>query len=509
LASGAALFIDAGRAGADQLAVTGLLSLSGTDIAATGASLVFNKAPGAAPRHGQRFTIAMAGGGIEGKFANVYSFQGVLRPELIYTVNTITAELRAGALVQIIDPSKPGSATARAFATALDTLRDGSYASLSNLYGSIDLMDSAALTQALNSLAPRSSQQGRQLLERQGNALFGTVTDRLSMMGNSGAAGKLSIVGSPLGVIDREGATRAAQITQAGFAGLAPDRQQLAALPEGVSGFVTGGVIEAKSLSFNSERAEDGARSTYFGMGLEHEVARDFVLGISAGHAAGVSNGGSDQARSTLDQVAVYGSYQVGGGAYVGFAANMEQAKIRTSRAGFGLDGSFELFGEQDASRLTAVTEAGVNVGVARGLTLTPRVQLGYGRAHLSNLNEFGGETALAIDDVTTQRVDAKVGFKFAGTHSLGGGWTVVPQVQADYVRLLAGANSGFDVRFAGADDVTIALPLAGGDSNWGEVKGGFAIGNGNVQFGAGLETSVGRSELRNDRAVADLTIRF
>lgn len=507
LASASTLFIEANRNGADKLAVTGTLSLSDpSNAGAGGATLIIARAPGAAPRFGQSFTIA-EGSKIEGRFGNVYASLGVLRPELTYTDTAITANLRAGRLSDLLSR---GSLTATAFAVALDALRDRSYASLANLYGSIDLMDGATLDAALSSLAPRSNEQGRMLSERQSNALFGVVTDRLSTMGTGGAAtGTLSIVGSPLGVIDRDGATRAAQITQAGFAGLSPDRRQVASLPEGVSGFVSGGVIAARGQSFSSDRIEDGARSTYFGMGLEHEVARDLVLGIAAGHASGLSNGGSDQARSTLDQVAVYGSYQVGGGAYLGFAANMEQAKLRTSRLGFGLNGGSNLFGEQDASRLTAVTEAGVNLSVTRGLTLTPRVQLGYGRAHLSNLTETGGDAALAIDEVTTQRVDAKVGMKLAGTQSLGNGWTFIPQIQADYVRLLDGADSGLDVRFAAADDFVIALPIAGGDRSWGEVKGGLAIGNRTVQFGAGFETSVGRSELRNDRAVADVTIRF
>lgn len=498
MASASSLFIDASRAGADKLVVTG-------DLALNGGSLVFNKVTdGPAPRHGQKFDIATAGA-ITGTFDKVFSFQGVLRPKITYTSTAVTAELRAGALVEIIDQKNP---TARAFAAALDTLRDGSYNALYNLYGNIDLMDGASLTQALSSLAPRSHEQGRQLFERQGNTLFNSVADRLSMVGTQ-ATGTLSVVGTPLGVMQAEGSGYGAQLTRAGFAGLAPARQQMT-LPEGVTGFVAGGVIGGKDLSFSSGSSDDGVRSTYFSMGLEHEIARDFIVGVAVGHASGLSTGGNDQARSRLNQVAVYGSYQLGNAAYVGFAANVDRAKIRTNRFGFSTGDSSGLLGEQDASRMIAVTEAGVNLGVAGGLTLTPRVQLGYSRTHLSNINEFGGgETALAIDDITTQRIDAKVGLKLAGTKSLGNGWTFAPQVQADYVSLLSGANSGLEVRFAAADHVAIALPLANGDSNWAELKGGFAVGNRTLQFGAGVETSVGRSEMRDDRAVVDMTLRF
>lgn len=497
LASASSLFIDASRAGADKLKVTG-------DLALSGGSLVFNKVTDSpAPRHGQKFDIATAST-ITGAFGKVLSFQGVLRPAITYTSNSVIAELRAGALVEIIDQNNP---TALAFATALDTLRNGSYNALYNVYGGIDLMDGAALTQALSSLAPRSTEQGRQLFERQGNTLFGSVTDRLSIMGTQGL-GTLSVIGSLLGVFSQEGRGNAAQVTQAGFAGLAPNSQQVA-LPEGMSGFVTGGVFGAKDLSISSDRIEDSARSTYFGMGLEHEVARGFLVGLAVGHASGLSANGNNQARSRMDQVSVYGSYQLGSSAYFGFAANMEQAKIRTNRSGFNTGGISGLFGEQDASRVIALTEAGLNLGVTGGLTMTPRVQLGYSRTYLSNLNEVGGEAAFAIDDITTQRVDAKFGVKLAGKQSLGDGWTFVPQMQADYVRLLDGANSGLEVRFAAADHVAIALPLVNGASNWGEFKGWLAIDNGTVQFGAGFETSVGRGQLRNDRAVVDMTIRF
>lgn len=498
LASASSLFIDASRAGADKLAVTGALALNG-------GSLVFNKVTdGPAPRHGQKFDIATASS-ITGTFDKVFSFQGVLRPKITYTGTAVTAELRAGALVEIIDQSNP---TALAFARALDTLRDGSYNAFYNLYGNIDLMDGASLTLALNSLAPRAPEQGRNLFERQGSTLFNAVTNRLSIVGTQ-ATGTLSVIGTPLGVLDSESSGYGAQLTRAGFAGLAPERQQMT-LPEGVTGFVSGGVIGGRDLSFTGNGIDEGVNSTYFSMGLEHEFARNLVVGVAVGHASGLSSNSGDQAHSRLNQVAVYGSYQLAGSAYLGFAANVDRATIRTNRVGFDAAGSFGLFGEQDASRMAAVTEAGVNIGVTTGLTLTPRVQLGYSRTHLSNISETGGgETALAIEDISTQRVDAKVGLKLAGTHAVGNGWTFAPQVQADYVSLLDGANSGLEVRFAAADHVAIALPLANGDSNWGEVKAGFAIGNRALQIGAGVETSVGRSNLRNDRAVVDMTVRF
>ncbi|TCD01878.1 autotransporter domain-containing protein [Erythrobacteraceae bacterium CFH 75059] len=505
LASGAALFIDAGRAGADRLNVTGVLSLSdAANPAATGASVVFNKAPGAAPRHGDSFVIASAAGGVEGQFGRVFSFQGVLRPELRYTANTVVAELRAGALVEIIGRNNP---TARAFGAALDTLREGSYGALFNLYGAVDLMDPVSLTAALDSLAPRTIQQGRTLMQQQGNALFNAVGDRLSVMGTAGT-GTLSIVGSPLGIMGAE-ASGMGHSPQMSFAGLTPGGTRSAALPEGVSGFVSGGMTSGQGAAGVTNRVEDGMRSTFFGMGLEHEVAPNFTLGMAAGHAQGVTIGGTDEARSSLGQMALYGSYQLGDGAYVGLAANLDQARIRTTRAGFGTGGSFGLFGEQDLSRITAVAETGVNVAMGGGLIVTPRAQLSHQRTRMSGFTETGGEAALAVEAVTLAQTDARLGVKLSGSRRLAGGWTFVPQLQADYVRVLGGGDAGLNVRFAAADHLAIALPVAGGDTDWAEVRGGLGIDNGTVRFGVGVESSIGRSDLRNDRAVADVTFRF
>src|SRR4029079_12482614 len=130
MGSASSLLIDAQRGKADQLAVTangtstGNLLLSTSDSGAN-PSIVFNKVTdGPAPRAGESLTIVTAAGGITGTFGKVYTFQGVLRPELTYNANTITALLRAGSLVTILDGQ---NATAIAFANALDQLRNGFY----------------------------------------------------------------------------------------------------------------------------------------------------------------------------------------------------------------------------------------------------------------------------------------------------------------------------------------------------------------------------------------------
>ncbi|MXO85134.1 autotransporter domain-containing protein [Altererythrobacter aurantiacus] len=507
LASGSALYIDADRSGADTLAVTGVLSLSDpNDPDAPGASVVFNKPIGGKapkPRDGDAFVIATADGGVQGTFGQVYSFQGVLRPELSYTDTSVIAELRAGKFVEIIGRNNP---TARAFASALDQLRSSSYNDLYNLYGTFDLLEGANLTNALASLAPRINDDASLLQEQQASMLFDNVTDRLSLMGSQDT-GTLSVAGSLRGLVGSDRETSPA--VRNGFANLAPDRQQELALPEGFTGFVSSGTFASHNSGGATGNLDDRQQGRYVGMGIEHEVAERLTVGVGYGYASGLANSGFDTAESEVNQVAAYGSYRLDDGAYVGLAANYQMARTQTLRFGSDGFGEYNLEGDRSSERMSAVAETGINVPVSDGLTLTPRAQLAYNRTSLDGFAETGGETALAIDDFATSEVQARLGAKLAGSQDLGNGWTFVPQMQANYVRILDGAQDGMTVRFAAASDVPILLPLANGDSNWAEVKGGVSVTRGLVRFGAGFETDIGRDAVRNDRAVADINIRF
>ncbi|MDT0575934.1 autotransporter domain-containing protein [Croceicoccus sp. F390] len=507
LASGTTLVIDVEKRSSDLLAVTGTLSLSDPDDASAPGATLFMRTSGSFPRFGQTFTVATADGGVEGTFGNVLAQLGVLRPELNYGETEITATLQALSFNSALAGTST-TATAAAFANALDRLRAGSYQSLSNLYGMVDLMEGATLASTLDALAPQTMTFGQQLQERQSRALFGTVTNRLSMMGGA-SNGRMTVTGAP-GFAFAQPGTAAYEQARRGFAGLTPGQQGAQKLPENFSGFVTGGVITAGNSASASASEVDGARSNYFGMGVEHSLSERFSFGVGVGYANGMNRGNGDQASSRMSQMALYGAYALGGGAYLGLAGNLERMELETGRRGFGGDaGQPSMLGVQDATRMTALAEAGVNVGLTKGLMVTPRVQLGYSRNALSGMQETGGDAALAFDKLTTNRVDTRLGAKFSGTQAIGNGWSITPQFEADYIHVLDGADAGMTVRFAAADYIPIALPLAGGDTSWGELKGGLSIGNNIVTFGAGVETAFGRDAMRYDRAMADISIRF
>lgn len=507
LTSGSALFIDAARGGADKLSVTGILSLSGEQGAA---SLVFNKPEGGpAPRHGETHVIAEAAT-LQGEFGKVFSFQGVLRPKLTYADNKVTAELRAGSLVEILDGQ---NATALAFAKALDTLRDGNYDRLAGLYGQIDLMDGRTLSTTLGALSPAGiAGSAVSLQDRQSRLLTAAVSDRLSLLGQPGRSGTLSITGSATTLSGlASGQLGAPAAGNAAAFGLAPAGQARAVLPEGVSGFVSSGRSGGGSVTPGNRGQFGGQQSWQMSAGLEVAVSDRTSLGTAFGVARGFAQPGGavGRADSDMTQAAIYGAHQFGGGLYGGFLAAAETSRTGLERTGAVAGAGQALFGAARASRYAVSAEAGWNLAVAKGLTLTPRASLGYSAYDLAGFNERGGQAALRVDGLRLERIEARLGARFAGQAAIGGGWSFVPQIQADYVRGLSASDAGLNVRFAGAPDLAFVLPFANGDRNWSEVRGGLTLTNGRLSFGAGLETSVGRAGFEDNRAVADVSFRF
>ena len=504
LASASALLVDVTRGASDKLAVTGSLTLSGPST--PGAALVLSKT-GAAPKHGDSYTIATASAGVLGTFGQVYAFQGVLRPELVYGANSVVANMRAGSLANHIGGS---GATELAFARALDQLRGNYYNSLSGLYGSVDLMSPDALRTTLRGLAPDVAGEARTLQDDQSRVMLNGITDRLSMLGTESNAGKLSIVGAPE-ALALLGTGQAAQSVVNGTMGLAPSGRAATVLPKGFSGFVSGGFTTNGAMLDGSRASfRGGQRSWHVGMGLEIALDESFTLGTAFGIADGYSLRGDagERADTRSSQMAVYGSYKLGGGFYVGGVAAAEMSRASFERQASSGDAVFDLTGATKARRYTAMAEAGVNLGVGRGLTVTPRLGLGYSSYNLSGYRENGGEVALQLDDMTVRQLNGRMGARLAGATRLGA-WSLIPQLQADYVRNFSGSGNGVEVRFANAGGYAFTLPLGQGDTDWAEVKGGFKLTNGPLEFGAGVETSLGRTDYRDDRATADFTLRF
>jgi len=505
LASGSSLFIDAQRGSADRLTVTGgagsgILTLSQNDATGAKPSIVFNKVTDApAPRAGESYVIASGTGGITGTFGNSYTFQGVLRPELTYGPNTITATLRAGSLVTVLDGQNP---TAIAFANALDKLRNGFTDKLWNLYGNVDWMNGAQLNATFNALAPSIVNETELLQDRQSRQLFGNVSDRLSMLGTGQAKG-FSFSG---------GASSLAQSAQVNspeaLLGLKGSRQPVnLSVGGGLSGFVTMSSDTARSSYGDQRQLNSGQHNRYFASGIEAPFG-DTTVGTAVGYAESSTSAGSDVARSKLTQAAVYASHPLGKSAYVGAVVAVERASSDSNRMATDTASMFRLSGASHSSRYMATAEAGFRSDIGRGLSLNPRAQLGYSRYSMGGFHEEGAETALELNSLKVNRLEARAGARLDGTTHIAG-WTVHPQVQADYVRLVSGSRNGMNVSFAAAPDYDFALPLTNGGSGWMEVKGGVSVSRGAFSLGLSGQATAGDAPISDQRGLVSLGFHF
>lgn len=508
LSSASTLLFDASRDGADKIVVTGDAQNSG--IASLGGTIYFQK-NGAAPRHGQSFEVLTATGGVERTFDTVLGKQGVLRPTLSYGANNVTVTLFAGKLT---DELLSKGTVEQAFAATLDSLRATSYTSLYGLYGAIDVMDPERLTVALRGLNPTILGESASLGRLQVDKLNSLVGGRLARLGTASAGGgRLDVIGTPGSLIQLASGqnVNAGAIAQNSFArSLTPSTSFAAALPEAMSGFVAGNIERSQVANADAAvRGESERNSWNFAMGLETEVSNRFTLGSAVGMAEGTANLAGSTTDIRTSQAAVYGTYRLSAQAYVAGLASMAVSRIGTERLASNGEFASRLNGDSKAQSYSGHLEAGYNFAVARGLTLTPHVALRYSAFSMDRLREGGGELALRLTDIGEQRLESRVGLAIDGTYKTAGEWSITPQLSAEHVNRLAGNGGSLTARFDVADAVAFNLPFGSQDGSWSELKSGLRIARGQVSFGAGIETSIGRYDFRDDRAVADFAVRF
>lgn len=504
LSSGALTIFDVSRPRTDRIDVVGDADNDG--IIALAGTAAFTKATkGAAPRQGDSFTIVTAQGGVDGRFDTVLGGIGVLKPELAYSAHDVTLTLRAGKFTEFLGGYDP---TTMAFANALDKLRGGSYANLYGLYGAIDVMEPNMLAATFSNLVPRAADEAAMMDSEQGGKVTRLVSDRLSMLGTRAAGyGRLSVVGAPE-MIGMDGqslsGSSAAQISFA--RNMVPTGRSMGALPENVSGFIAGGVERGQALAAAGNGARD---SWHIAMGLEFALDDALTIGSAFGHVDGISRFGGSEASAVTNQAAFYGSYRLGGGLYAGGLAAVSHTRIGMDRSAGAGTLTSRMAGDTKALSIDMQAELGANIETGLGLMLTPRAQIAYKSYNLSDFRERGGEMAMMIDDMRLNRIESRLGVRMSGTIGNKRGWQFTPELRADWVNALASGRNSFDVRFAAAPDVAIALPLMGRDTSWGEVKGGFRLVNGPIAFGAGIERNIARSDLTDERAVVDFAFRF
>lgn len=502
LSSASSTLFDLGTTMADRIAISALDG-SGGAVSLGGTVSVLPAAIGGAPRFGQDYTVITASGGVSGTFNRVVGGSAVLTPVVTYGANDVKVRLNAASFARVA--ARP-SATAVAFGGALDRLRYTNYAELSGLFGVIDYLDPVGISASLDGLAPRILDEAAQLDREQGQVTMNIVADRLSMLGTTSAnQGRMTIIGSPEVVMALPGQTQltGSSAAQLSFAQtMAPSGRVFGKLPANMSGFLAGG--------YSSRPGAGGADNAgwHMAMGVEMEAAAYTTLGTAFGFSSGRTALAGSQADADTSQAMAYGAHQLGGGAYLGGLASFSHTRIGVQRRSVGVDLG-ALSGETTASSYAVRAELGVNLQPMAGVTLTPRASVGYEGSSLKGYHEQGSQLGLIVDDLSGQRLVGRVGAKLSGKTGSALGWSFAPEARVDFVSTLAGGSDSYNVRFAAAPDLAFALPYASTDRNWTEVKGGFRLAKDAMSFGAGVESSVGREDYRDDRAVVDFTLRF
>lgn len=507
LSSGATTIFDIVRNRNDRITVKGDADNPGYFVA--GGTANFRIGTGAAPRDGDRYNIVSATRVI-GEFDNVTGSVGVLNPVLTYDADAIRVTLEAGLMTDFIGAS--ASPTALSFANALDALRGSDYNSLYGVYGALDVMDAQSLTATLAGFAPTIRNESMEIGSLQNEQMLNLVTDRLSMIGTDRVQrGTFNIVGSPeaIGIAAGGSNMSTTMASRRSFTDrVVSSGRTLGQLPDNMSGFISGGYEMGRTATNFGSRND--MRATYhMALGLEAEVTDNLTVGGATALSQGRSSLRGSAANVRTNQAMMYASYNMGGGAYVAGLGSASISDIGTDRL---TDNGYETArfnNDTTASHYAAGVEAGVNIGIGSDFNLTPRVGLRYLRNSVDGYMESGSEAALQVDTVREQRIEGRVGFAFQGETTVGDGWTLRPQLSADYVNAVGGNNTDMTVRFANAAGVPIVLPGFANDGSWAEVRGGLSIERGNMSFTTAVETDISRANRRDDRAVAEFSVSF
>ena len=513
--NGGALMIDVGTADSDRLVLKG-------DTTESGALYLSNpyaylptdlnlRAVGTGPRFGRTYTLITAEGGISGQFNSVQGSFGVLTPQLTYGANAVTLTFNASPLAAQL----PQSATPLelSFAKSLDGLRASNYASLSSLYGTVDLLDPRSLGLALNGLNPHVAVEASGFYQQQNAQMFDLVTDRMALLGSGQVTtGRIDAVGLSGGVAGLANAPAASQFAAAqssltrSYTG-----QQLpgVVLGDGMSGFISGGVETRRSQL--SQGAQQGAdrRNWHMAMGLEMPLGDKSRLGIAVLHAEGISGRSGMQSEVVSSQAAAYATWQLSPRAYLGGAASMGVNHIGLQRQSWVDNSALNLTGRGTSFSYAVQAEAGYRQPLGGWGAITPHIGLRQSSFSIDRLNERGGQAALRLSNIGQNQLDMRVGLRFDAKAGLGSGWQLSPRAEVEYVRTLAGGQGEMTVQFAAVDAAGFVLPFGGQSGSALRAKGGLTLSRQQTSLtlaGSSEQDWAGR---RDNRVAAELRFGF
>lgn len=502
-ASGTVYRVDIGANGLSDLIAVQANGTTGGQ-ANVGGQLVFYVAGGATPRAGDRYTILTAANGVTGTFATPAAISAILTPTVIYRPTAVEVQLAAGSYANVVDSS---SAVQRSYAALMDGNRAGSYGPLADLYGPLDMQSAGGVRAFFEAAAPRTET----LRTVAGLTATGTTDrffrQRIHSIQPGEASGVLAVNGNPLPLAAQGSFARASAPVDAGL-GFVDEGRAAMQLSEDTSGYLVGGYLNGSSVPMPA--AASSGRDTFDGwfvaLGFEQALSDNATVGFGLSYTQvdGTTGGAPQEAGSRLAQGTLYGAVATPGGVRMDLRVSAGLLNTRSERTVTLVSTPYTLNLDDDSFAFAVETGVGFDLVKGGNFAVVPRVSLRYESIGFDYARETGGPIALVYDRDTYEAFEFRAGLSLSGKSS-----KVRPFLEANYVHDFTDRPTTFGAGFVGGTAVA-PFALAGSDKNWAEVMGGLSFNLGtNLEFAVEADTTVFRSDFRNQSYRGRLTFRF
>ena len=273
--------------------------------------------------------------------------------------------------------------------------------------------------------------------------------------------------------------------------------------------YLAAGYINGRGVGLAA--ATPGGRNKFDGFyisgGYEHAVSDSGFLGFGFSYADldGSAPTGNAETGGTLYQATVYGAGHIGSSLLVDFQTSGGIYNFSSARNVSVGASPFTLTAGDEA--LAFSSELGLSLLPAAStgpVEITPRASLRYSTIGFHQFDEQGGGPAMTYDVGTQESLQARAGMTVKGSAG-----NVRPYISAGYVVELMEQQDTFASNFALGSGPSALFAFGGHDGGWAEVAGGITVGGENISASLSAETTVFRSDYKNQTYRASITWRF
>lgn len=493
LSSGSGYLVDLGASGtSDRIVVAGAGNLANL-----GGNLQLSFSA-ATLRGGSSYTILTSAGGITGTF-NTPTLSAILTPTLTYTANSVILNVTAGSYTNVAPAS---NASSYAYALLLDANR-GRAGGYDALYGPLDLQNAATILATLNGLAPASESTVQTLGIEAVDSNSSFIRNRLHQLDPSNLGGTLARYGRPvqvaaLGLSPVGGNAVASDLA-------APTMLQEGALPDSMSGFVSGGYLTGDGRGMTGVAAgRDDFDGWYIGGGIEAQVDDNGLIGFAFSYTDldGTPSFAGQTVRSEAFQGTLYVKNVSASGLTVEGQVTAGVLNTNSRRAVNFLGTAYTLRAVDHALLVSSELTVGQDFG-GDSIEATPRIGVRSTHIGFGSAQESGGPMALDLRRQSFDSVQGRAGL------TLGGKGSFRPFVTGTYVHEFNDQPGFVRANLVGGAGDGVLFALNGQDRDWAEVSGGITFRTGSVDLSIAADTTLFRKDLSAQTYRGSVTFRF